>query len=107
MIGGFIITGATTRVIVRAIGPDLTNRGVPGALQDTTLELRDGAGSLVASNDNWESAQRQQIIDTTVPPNDPRESAIVATLPPGNYTAIVRGKNNATGVALVEVYALQ
>ncbi|MEO5720929.1 MAG: nidogen-like domain-containing protein [Chthoniobacterales bacterium] len=107
MIGGFIITGATTRVIARAIGPDLTNRGVPGALQDTTLELRNAAGGLVAANDNWESDQRQEIIDTTVPPADPRESALVANLPPGAYTAIVRGKNNTTGVALVEVYSLQ
>ncbi|HMJ04986.1 MAG TPA: putative Ig domain-containing protein [Chthoniobacterales bacterium] len=106
MIGGFIISGATTRVIVRAIGPDLTGRGVPGALQDTTLELH-GAGGLIASNDDWQTSQRQQIIDTTVPPRDPRESALVANLPPGNYTAIVRGKGGSTGVALVEVYALQ
>ena len=106
MIGGFIITGATTRVIVRAIGPDLGTRGVPGALQDTTLEVRDGAGTLIASNDNWESDQRQQIIATTIPPADPRESAIVATLLPGSYTAIVRGKDGSTGVALVEVYGL-
>ena len=106
MIGGFIITGATTNVIARAIGPDLTNRGVPGAMSDTTLELRNGAGSLVASNDDWESTQRQQIIDTTVPPADPRESAVVASLPPGGYTAIVRGKNGATGVGLVEVFVL-
>ncbi len=107
MIGGFIIKEIATRVIVRAIGPDLGNRGVPGALPDTTLELRDGIGNLIASNDDWESHQRQQIIDTTVPPNDPRESAIVANLPPGNYTAIVRGKNGGTGVGLVEVFALQ
>ncbi len=106
MIGGFIISGATTRVIVRAIGPDLTNRGVPGALQDTILELN-GANGLVASNDDWETTQRQEIINTTVPPNDPRESAIVANLAPGNYTAVVRGKNGGTGVALVEVFALQ
>jgi hypothetical protein len=58
-------------------------------------------------NDDWRSLQEQQIIETTVPPKDDRESAIVATLDPGNYTAIVRGKNNATGVALVEVYALK
>ena len=106
MIGGFIITGVTTRVIVRGIGPELTGRGVPGALQDTTLELHDAAGSLVAENDDWETMQRQQIIDTTVAPTDPRESALVAALAPGNYTAILRGKNGATGVALVEVYTL-
>ncbi|HMJ06323.1 MAG TPA: hypothetical protein VK474_08735, partial [Chthoniobacterales bacterium] len=105
MIGGFIITGATTRVIVRAIGPDLTRRGVPGALGDTTLELHDANG-LIASNDNWESNQKQAIIDTTVPPVNPLESALVATLAPGGYTAIVRGKNGTTGVGLVEVYSL-
>jgi hypothetical protein len=106
MIGGFIVQGGSTRVIVRAIGPDLTNRGVAGALQDTTLEVH-GPGGLIASNDDWESTQRQDIIDTTVPPNDPREAAIVATLPPGGYTAIVRGKDGSTGVALVEVFILQ
>ena len=66
----------------------------------TTLDLYDGRGTLLASNDDWHSTQEQQIIDTTIPPTDPRESAIVATLNPGNYTAIVRGKNNTTGVAL-------
>ena len=106
MIGGFIISGHASKVIVRAIGPSLSG-SVPGALSDTVLELRDGSGSLVASNDDWRSTQEQQIIDTTVPPKDDRESAIVATLAPGNYTGIVRGKNNATGVALVEVYGLQ
>jgi hypothetical protein len=106
MIGGFIIAGSTTRVIVRAIGPEL-NGTVPGPLQDTTLELHNGSGATIASNDDWRSTQEQEIILTGVPPTDNRESAIVANLPPGNYTAIVRGKNNTTGVALVEVYALQ
>ena len=106
MIGGFIIRRVTTRIIVRAIGPEL-NGSVPGALQDTTLELHDNSGSLIASNDDWRSTQEQEIIATTVPPADDRESAIVANLDPGNYTAIVRGKNDTTGVALVEVYALQ
>ena len=106
MIGGFIVSGNATKVIMRAIGPSL-NGIVPGALQDTVLELRDGSGSLINSNDDWRTTQEQQIIDTTVPPMDNRESAIVATLNPGNYTGIVRGKNNTTGVALVEVYGLQ
>jgi hypothetical protein len=106
IIGGFIIHAEATKVIVRAIGPEL-NGTVPGALQDTVLELRDGSGSLINSNDDWRSTQEQQIIDTTVPPKDDRESAIVATLSPGNYTAIVRGKDNTTGVALVELYGLQ
>ncbi len=107
MIGGFIITGANTRVLARAIGPDLTNRGVPGALQDPTLELRNATGDLLASNDDWRSTQESDIIATTVPPNDNRESALIQTLPPGGYTAIVRGKDATTGVGLVEVYALQ
>ena len=106
MIGGFIISGQATRVIVRAIGPSLTASGVQGALRDTVLELRDGSGSLIFSNDDWRSTQEQQIIATGVPPADDHESAIVATLPPGNYTAIVRGKNDTTGVALVEAYGL-
>ena len=106
MIGGFIISGEATRVIVRAIGPEL-NGVVSGALQDTLLELHDGSGTTIVSNDDWRTTQEQQIIDTTVPPKDDRESAIVATLNPGAYTAIVRGKTNTTGVALVEVYGLQ
>jgi len=107
MIGGFII-GCTlpTRVIVRAIGPSLTAAGVTGALADPVLELHDGSGALIFRNDNWRTDQQQEIIDTTVPPTDDRESAIVATLLPGAYTAIVGGANSTTGVALVEVYAL-
>jgi hypothetical protein len=106
MIGGFIISGSASKVIVRAIGPSLTGI-LPGALQDTVLELHDGSGSTIIANDDWRTSQEQQIIDTTVPPTDDRESAIVATLAPGPYTGIVRGKNNATGIALVEVYGLQ
>ena len=103
----FIVAGSTaSNILVRAIGPSLGALGVVGALEDTTLELHDGSGTLVTSNDDWESDQKQQIIDTTIPPADPRESAIVATLNPGNYTAIVRGKNNTSGIALVEAYAL-
>jgi hypothetical protein len=106
MIGGFIVSGKATKIIARAIGPEL-NGIVPGALQDTTLELRDSTGALVRGNDDWRTNQQQEIIDTTVPPKDDRESAVVETLVPGAYTAIVRGKNNTTGVALVEVYSLQ
>ena len=107
MIGGFIITQVATKVIVRAIGPSLSAFGVGNALQDPTLELHDGSGATIMSNDDWRTTQEQQIIDTTVPPKDDRESAIVATLSPGAYTAIVRGKGDKTGVALVEVYGLQ
>ncbi|MFL6538469.1 MAG: hypothetical protein ACJ8JD_09865, partial [Chthoniobacterales bacterium] len=107
MIGGFIISGVNTKVLARAIGPSLTSQGVAGALQDPMLELHDATGALVSSNDDWRAAQEQQIIQTTIPPTDNRESAIVATLQPGAYTAVVRGKNDSTGVALVEIYSLQ
>ena len=104
MIGGLIVAGqASQKVIVRAIGPSLP---VAGKLADPTLELHDGNGGLLASNDNWRSDHEAEIIATTIPPSNDLESAIVALLPPANYTAIVRGVNNTTGVALVEVYAL-
>jgi hypothetical protein len=104
LIGGIILAGQEPRrVIVRAIGPSLA---VPGALADPTLELRDGDGGLLAANDNWRSSQEAEIIATTIPPSNDLESAVVQTLPPANYTAIVRGQNAATGVALVEAYAL-
>ena len=104
LIGGFIIVGQNPlRVIVRAIGPSL---GVPGALADPTLELHDGDGALIDSNDNWRSDQEAEIIATTIPPSNDLESAIVRDLAPGNYTAIVRGVGNATGVGLVEAYSL-
>ena len=110
LIGGFIVIGnASKKVIIRAIGPSLAVGGSPlaGRLADPTLELRDGAGGLIFSNDNWvDSPQAQQIIDSTVPPSDDHEAAIVATLAPGNYTAIMRGVNNTTGIGVVEVYDL-
>ena len=114
MIGGLIVGGGgggpSAEVIVRAIGPSLP---VPGALVDPTLELHDGNGLTVATNDNWKiddqtgQSQEAAIRATTVPPNNDLESALVATLVPGTYTAIVRGKGNTTGVALVEAYNLQ
>ena len=104
MIGGLIVLGQDPlRVIVRAIGPSLT---VSGALGDPTLELHDGDGALIASNDNWRTDQEAEIIATTIPPPNDLESAIVRDLAPGNYTAIVRGVNNTPGVALVEAYQL-
>lgn len=107
MIGGFIVSGAPTKVIVRAIGPSLANGGVAGALEDTTLDFVDGNGALIVANDDWRTGgQEQQIIETTVPPDDNRESAVVATINPGAYTAVIRGKDGRTGVALVEVYVL-
>jgi hypothetical protein len=114
MIGGFIIEGSGPKtVIVRAIGPELTRFGVPNALADPALDLHNGAGALIGSNNNWQttviggiitSDQVSAIQSSGHAPADPRESAIIATLQPGNYTAIVRGVSNTTGVALVEVY---
>src|SRR6185312_9051003 len=114
VIGGFIVQGAQTkRVIIRAIGPELTQYGVPNALGNPTLELHDATGALIASNDNWRTTiiggiittnQVAEIRDSGHAPTDGRESAIIADLPAGNYTAIVRGVDNMTGVALVEVY---
>jgi len=107
MIGGFILGGTTaTKVIVRAIGPSLVSNGVSDALLDPTLELYDSNGSLLVTNDNWRTDQEQAIIDSTVPPSDDREAASVETLPPGAYSAIIRGASDTTGVALFEVYAL-
>ena len=117
MIGGFIVQGNQPKmVIIRAIGPELTQFGVPNVLADPTLELHNGAGALIASNNNWQTTiiggiimndQVMAILNTGLAPADPRESAIIANLPAGNYTAIVRGVSNTTGVALVEVYDLQ
>jgi hypothetical protein len=107
MIGGFIITGTGQKnVIVRAIGPSLTQQGITNPLLDPTLELHDGSGAVIAFDDNWRDSQQTEIQATGLAPGDDRESVILRTLSPGNYTAIVRGKNNTIGVALVEVYGL-
>ena len=107
LIGGTIVQGsAAQRVIVRAIGPDLAGAGVSGPLQDPTLELRDAEGTLLLANDDWRSDQEQEIIASGLAPQDNRDSAILTTLLPTSYTAIVRGKGNGTGVALVEIYKL-
>ena len=116
IIGGFIVQGTQPNtVIVRAIGPELTPFGIPNALADPTLELHGGAGALIASNNNWQTTMIGGIITSNQvgaiqnsghAPTQPSESAIIATLPPGNYTVIVSGVNNTDGVALVEVYDL-
>src|SRR4029079_9387915 len=123
VIGGFVIEraqpnfspGPPKRVIIRALGPELTQYGVPNALANPTLELHDGTGALIASNNNWVTTiiggiitanQCSDIGASGYAPGDPFDSAIIADLPAGNYTAIVRGVNNMTGVALVEVYDL-
>jgi plastocyanin len=104
LIGGLIVLGPNPlRVIVRAIGPSLP---VAGVLGNPTMELRDGNGALIASNDNWRSDQEAEIIATGIPPANDLESAIVRDLTPGNYTAIVRGVNSTTGIGIVEAYGL-
>ncbi|MFN2476536.1 MAG: Kelch repeat-containing protein [Chthoniobacterales bacterium] len=104
LIGGLILSGTDAqKVLVRAIGPSLT---IPGALADPTLELRDGNGGLLATNDDWRTSQEADITNTSIPPSHNSESAIVQVLPVGRYTAIVRGVNRTTGLALVEAYAL-
>jgi glucose/arabinose dehydrogenase len=111
MIGGFIPGGgsASLRVLLRALGPSLSQFGIANPLADPTLELRDGNGALVASNDNWRDDPTQETLinQTGIPPTNNAESAIVATIPPARHTAIVAGKGGATGVALVEVYHLE
>jgi Cysteine-rich secretory protein family len=104
LIGGLIVVGQSPAdVIVRAIGPSLS---VPGTMVDPTLEVRDASGALIASNDNWRSTQEAAILETGVAPTRDAEAAIVTSLSPGSYTAIVRGANGGTGVAVVEVYQL-
>lgn len=107
---GFIIRGgAGKRVIVRGIGPSLKTTGSPVAdsLPDPMIELHDGSGAMIASNDNWRSTQESEIQQTGLAPTDNRESALLATLPPGAYTAILRGAKESSGIGLVEVYELQ
>ena len=105
LIGGFILRGSRAqRIVVRAIGPDLANREVSGALQDPVLELYNEQGTLVMENDDWKDEQQAEIQESGLPPNDERESAIVRDLGAGNYTAVVSGKNNSTGIGLVEAY---
>jgi glucose/arabinose dehydrogenase len=107
MIAGFILGGNSSRnIIVRALGPSLTAKGIVGALANPTLALHNSSGALIAMNDNWRSNQEAAINATGLAPTNNNESAIVGVLAPDQYTAIVRGVNNSTGVALVEVYQL-
>lgn len=109
MIGGFIVGPAgigRANVLVRGIGPSLSQNGVSGPLADPMLELHDVNGATIATNNNWQESQQSAIEQTGIPPSDPREAAIIAPLNPGNYTAVLRGANNGTGVALVEIYNL-
>jgi hypothetical protein len=104
-IGGFIITGTGAKhVLVRALGPSLSRFGIPNPLADTVVELHGPSGFVTVINDNWRDTQEAAITATGLAPTDDLESAIDVTLAPGSYTAIVRGKNNTTGVGLIEVY---
>ena len=112
----FIFQGTgPKRVIIRAIGPELTHYGLPNAFANPRFELHNAAGALIGSNDDWQhtiiggiitSSKVRDILSSGRAPADGRESAIIAELPPSNYTAIVRGVNDTTGVGLVEVYDL-
>jgi hypothetical protein len=104
MIGGLISGNGIVRVIVRALGPTLSQFNVPNVLADPTLELYNGNGALITSNDNWQDSQQAEIQASGFAPPNTSESAIIIVRPAANMTAIVRGKNNTTGNALVECY---
>lgn len=109
MIAGFIIGGQSHRgsmVAVRAIGPSLATAGVNDAISDPVLQVVDASGTIVASNDDWKNGQRAEMVAYSLAPSDDRESAILVSLPAGDYTAVVRGAADTTGVGLVEVYNL-
>jgi cytochrome c peroxidase len=107
IIGGFIVTGNISKtVLIRGLGPALTNFGLTGVLADPMLELRKADGALLAQNDNWKDSQRALIEATPYAPGDDREPVLIATLDPGAYTAILSGKNQTTGLALLEIYDL-
>lgn len=107
MIGGLIIgSGDAPIIVLRAIGPSLSSSGISGPLADPALELHDQNGAALAANDNWKGGQLQAVKATLLPPANDNEAALVAQLPPGNYTAVVRGMNGATGVGLVEAYRI-
>jgi hypothetical protein len=107
-IAGFIVIGnAAKQVVMRGLGPSLATVGVQGALSDPALELYDASGNLLATNNDWQQTQGQALRDANLAPSNDLESAILAALAPGAYTAILRGNGNATGIGLVEVYDLQ
>ena len=109
LIGGFIVVGSASKpILFRAIGPSLANAGLSNFLPDPALDLHAADGSLITMNDNWQDnpAQAALIEATHIPPTDPAEAAIVATLAPGNYTVVIHGKGSATGIGLVEIYDL-
>ncbi len=105
-IGGFIVTGGQVQVLLRAIGPSLSAVGIADPLADPVLELHGPKGFTTFTNNNWRDTQEQQIIDTGIPPTNDLESAILMTLEPGSYTAVMSGNEGGTGVGLVEIYTL-
>ena len=106
LIGGFIIRGGPKRVIIRALGPSLAAGGISPVLADPQVQLFQD-GTLIAQNDNWQSASNvSDLTATTIPPPDPKEAAILIRLEPGNYTTVVSGADNGTGISLVEVYEI-
>jgi hypothetical protein len=114
MIGGFILGGSSNangtgsaKVVVRGLGPSLSAAGVPNVLLDPTVALHDADGTTILANDNWRDSQEAEIAATGLAPTDQRESAMVGILPPGSYTAVVSGKDDNSGNALVEIYNLQ
>jgi hypothetical protein len=108
MIAGFILGGGgPAKVVIRGIGPSLGEAGIAQPLADPSLTLRNAEGAAVAFNNNWKDAQQSEIEATGIAPTDDRDSAIVATLPAGAYTAVLAGNAGETGVALVEVYNLE
>jgi len=107
MIAGFIVQNGSVRVVVSAIGPSLTQFGINNALPDTTLELRNANGTFVKQNDDWMTDQKAELQATTLQPTNDKEAAVVATLPPDQYSALVRGKPEATGTGVVQVFFLQ
>ena len=108
LIGGMIVTGSMTkRVIIRAIGPSLSAIGVAGPLANPKVTLFNSQAQVLATNNNWQDAQAAEIAATGLAPTNPNEAAIIATLAPGNYTAVVEGEGGTTGVALVEFYDLE
>jgi hypothetical protein len=105
MIGGFIITGnANAEVLIRGLGPSLSEAGLTGTLQNPRLDLYNEFGQLLFANQDWKDTQETQIRATGIPPTFNLESAMVATLPPGNYTAVLQGVNGGTGIGLIEIY---
>jgi hypothetical protein len=107
MIGGFIVQNAPVKAVIRAIGPSLLAFGISNALADTTLQLRDENGAIVRENDNWKSDQKAELENSGLQPADDLEAALIQTLAPGQYTAQVRGKNDTSGIGVVQVYFLQ